>query len=659
MIPPAHADPAARKLQNQSWLFLPGALLPAIFAAVLILEFGVDIPYWDEWDVIAPLFQKISQDRISLSDFFAQAVESRMLFPRLILVPLAYLTDWNIRCEMGVSFLLACIVSICIYQIGRKTLGPACRGTALLFMASNMLLFSPIQHYNWLTGHQIVAFLPAACVALAIRTAYSGIPTPAKFAACALFSTISTFSLINGILSWIVILPVLLVTERASGKSGRDLARIALGWGVCCLVNLALYFQNYAARGTPAHSSLVDFVRSPLTGLRFFLEYVGLPLCIGDMNVAAVVGFAVLCLWGLLLHRILTLQNGRAEALRATVGWAAFGLYGFLSGLGITLARGGSAFGDPSFRYVTFSIYLMISTIHLAAFVILRSPDIGPTTPPPNRRLFHGLVALVLMGAVAVTFGGDEFRHSPEFPHTAFMACLMLLVSYVTAFFPKEAWADDLGSKISGSRLFHSFAVVLLFLYAQTFAVGIDGMADTRHGRLRGKACLSFINVAPAVDCLAQYVHPGMDSRKSLANFISQEGFLRPKLLEHDRILALADTTRICSNCGVFEELNHTAGERLVASGWAILPHRRESADLTILTHRDTDGAGRIFRVASILVIRDDISQLHRNAAYRFSGWEQSFGRNDAPGPPDGIDAWAFDAINSRAYLLPRGSQHQ
>ena len=68
---------------------IPGGLL-----LILILKYGVDIPYWDEWQYVS-FFEKFSQGTLTLSDLFAQQNEYRQFFPNLIFVGLGWLTQWN------------------------------------------------------------------------------------------------------------------------------------------------------------------------------------------------------------------------------------------------------------------------------------------------------------------------------------------------------------------------------------------------------------------------------------------------------------------------------------------------------------------------------------------------------------------------------------
>ena len=80
------------------WLLLG---IPALWTGVLMYRFGVDIPYWDQWDGICPLFEKLASGQLGIADFFVQQNEHRIFFPRLLMYSLARLTHWNIRSEFS------------------------------------------------------------------------------------------------------------------------------------------------------------------------------------------------------------------------------------------------------------------------------------------------------------------------------------------------------------------------------------------------------------------------------------------------------------------------------------------------------------------------------------------------------------------------------
>ena len=155
------------------------------------------------------LFMEISQNSLSWEDLIVQHNESRKLFPRLIFLGLAYLTNWDVRYEMLATFLLACLVYVNIYRLNRLTVKFNIFPTLLIAFLANILIFSAIQYNNWFWGIQLVVFMPIACITTAISVVYSRLKIRYKFLICMMLSIISTFSYSNGMIAWVIILPVL------------------------------------------------------------------------------------------------------------------------------------------------------------------------------------------------------------------------------------------------------------------------------------------------------------------------------------------------------------------------------------------------------------------------------------------------------------------
>ncbi|HET6645980.1 MAG TPA: hypothetical protein VFH01_01545, partial [Pyrinomonadaceae bacterium] len=118
------------------------AIIPAVLILTVILKYGVDVPYWDEW-YYAEFFVKLSQKVLTLKDLFALQNEYRQFFPNLIFVGLGWLTNWNKRYELLVSFALACIVSFNLYQLGKLTIGGNSLGRMIIYFLTNLLVFYP------------------------------------------------------------------------------------------------------------------------------------------------------------------------------------------------------------------------------------------------------------------------------------------------------------------------------------------------------------------------------------------------------------------------------------------------------------------------------------------------------------------------------------
>src|SRR5205814_8572437 len=94
---------------------------PPLLIALIILRDGVDVPFWDQWNGTAPLFEKMAAGTLGFADFFAQHNEHRFFFPRLISFGLGWLTHWNVRSVLFVIWFLAFLCLFIIRQLIRRS----------------------------------------------------------------------------------------------------------------------------------------------------------------------------------------------------------------------------------------------------------------------------------------------------------------------------------------------------------------------------------------------------------------------------------------------------------------------------------------------------------------------------------------------------------
>lgn len=390
-----------RQYENRPSTLLLLAAVPAGFVCYAIFAYGVDLPFADEWENV-PLFTEKARGTLAFSDLFAPLNEYRQLFPNLIFVHLGWLTRWDVRYEMLLSFLLACLVSHNVYRLGRRTLGREGASQPGAYLLSNLIIFSPVQYENWLMGQQLIYFIPVACVTTCLLVSLTGVGTWKKLIICATLSVVSSFSSANGLLCWVVTLPVLVGAEtwRAFARLKWPVAVWAFGFALC----VVLYFYDFRR---PAHlPPLSESLLKPWLAVVYFLSLLGSPLT-GHSRyltpVAALVGLALAALFvrswisyrragpgaGTRLHMLCWLMLGAYSALTA-----ALVTYG-RAGYGLQLAL--------SSRYTTFSLYLSVALIHLAVIVRgesrSRRPGVGARAAPAGARA--AIIALLVLHLLA------------------------------------------------------------------------------------------------------------------------------------------------------------------------------------------------------------------------------------------------------------------
>ncbi|HEX8070230.1 MAG TPA: hypothetical protein VF546_09790 [Pyrinomonadaceae bacterium] len=365
------------------------ALLPACFTGILTLRCAVDLPYADELSLVA-LFEKAAHGALTFHDLFAQQNEYRQFFPNLLIVTLGRLTRWDVRYEMLVSFLLACLVSFNLYHLGRLTVGDS-RGPRLsLYLGANLLIFSTMQGENWLQGQQLIYFIAVACVTTCLLLAQCArLGTGSKFLLCGALAVVSSFSSANGLLCWLVALPPLALPawrqERARGRL----------WGVGWLAGLALcaavYFYDY--RKPAPHPALTEALSHPARAVVYLLASLGRPLAFGLVS-ASCVGAALLCLFAWSGWQFARAGARAPHRARPMLGWLMLGAYSLLTAALLTVGRLGYGVEQAlAPRYTTFTLYLPVALIHLLPLAL-------GARAAPGRAAARGRVVPLLVAAL-------------------------------------------------------------------------------------------------------------------------------------------------------------------------------------------------------------------------------------------------------------------
>ena len=124
---------------------------------------------------------------------------------------------------------------------------------------------------------QIVYFAPIACLTTCLSVAYSGLRLSAKLAIGVLLSIVSTFSSANGVLCWVLVLPVLLVV---CDWRRPFVPFLIAGWMALCLLSVSFYLYGY--RTPEWHPSLTESLRHPVRALAYLAAFLGAPLAPGS-----------------------------------------------------------------------------------------------------------------------------------------------------------------------------------------------------------------------------------------------------------------------------------------------------------------------------------------------------------------------------------------
>lgn len=567
------------------------AVLPALILGWLVWRYGVNLPVWDEWDTPGAAMIQTATDQMTWGHWISQHNESRKLFPRLLFVPLASFTSWNIRSEMLFSILLACLISFSVYQLSKITLNcPPTTRIAGLFLA-NLLIFSPMQWDNWLWGLQAITFVPIACITASLAIIFADNPLLFKFICSGILATIATFSFANGMLSWIIILPSLIwVTSKT--KNAKKISGMALAWLSLMGFNLAVYFHNYIKpASTPGFSeSLVN----PFNTIAYFLSFIGAPLGFHSLLANQIIGLIIIVFFGLSCFYILVIKPNR-HLLSQAFPWISIGVYTLASGTLTTAGRVGFGVAQSlESRYVTFSTYSILALIYLLTII------------------------------------GADIKHQKNKDQE-------LNLSHFDKLFPKTI----------------SFlCLVFLIFYSLSFAYGTNKMITVNKERLYAKACLIFINEIDNSDCIKYQIYPRPTFLTQRANELNSLGYLQPALATSDRISNISGQNLLGINYGNFDGLSRDDDGNYLVWGWSVLPKYNQPAHAVVLAYQTQDNVEHAFALAKPEQKRPDVVETLGERKYSQSGWSKSFNSDLIPRDAVAISAWAFDSNIGRAYKL-------
>jgi hypothetical protein len=337
------------------WLLIAA---PPLLIGLLIFRDGVDIPFWDEWDGTAPLFEKMAAGTLGFADFFAQHNEHRILFSRLIFFGLGRLTHWNVRAELFVIWFLALVCLFIIWQMTRRS-SRKDSSFWLLFSAS-VLLFSPLSIENFLWGFQIGFLLPLACVTACIWVATYA-PHPFNFVLAIMLCTICTFSIASDVTSWLLITPLLSLAQVRSTSSRKWWAI----WVFTFLFEVCAYFYGYEkpARHPPVWQAL----NHPIPAGEYILLFLGSPFTFGT-NLPSLplgVGMGGLIVLLLLICAVyIWSKRSDRNFLAETLPWLMLAMVAVSVAVLTMIGRSGFGPGQARVsRYVTFAVMLPIARL--------------------------------------------------------------------------------------------------------------------------------------------------------------------------------------------------------------------------------------------------------------------------------------------------------
>ena len=338
------------------------SFIPVILMSLLIYANSYNVFLADEWDTPGVLLVKELEENVSFNDFVAQHNESRKVFPKLIYYGLAKSIGLNIKHVIFFRFILAVFCFIILLSFLQKQ-----ESNANVFHATiiSLLLFSSTQALSFLTSIQIITIIPPFLIVLF----YFLNPRLNLFSLVFLyviFCLISTFSFANGMLLWVLLLPVLIPATKGDKLMSKIVLFVAFG---SFAITLIAYFSDYTR---PAiHPSILEGLTHPLKSFRYFILWLGSPFA-NSFSDPALIGSVIGCTSLFLFLIILFNLNYRRKKNIFIVSdlfkdpWLALVLYAIISGVIASLGRSGLGVTQAlSPQYPSMAIWFYIGCIGL------------------------------------------------------------------------------------------------------------------------------------------------------------------------------------------------------------------------------------------------------------------------------------------------------
>ncbi|MEZ2232241.1 hypothetical protein [Microcoleus sp.] len=374
------------------WLFTL-YLTPVLLLIGFVANFSVNVPIDDEWR-LASFFGKIAGGNVTFNDVWALHSNHRIVFPKIMMAMLAFLSRWNINYPLCLSIGLAILTFMAIYKLSAMQLQNS--GDNLWHLANILtciLLCSLVQHENWLWGFQLAWFLVNFCFVAAVYCLIlpKKISASIQISLAALFCFVASFSMAQGLLSWLAAIPAVVALE---GNVAQKRKRLIV-WMLLFVATCGIYSIDYhPSRKT----NIFALLHQPLVVIDYFLSLLGSPI-VRLSGISAFVGLIILA--SFLFLGCHFAKNMREH--RDAVPWLSLGLFSVISALFITVGRAqfGAVQALESSRYTTNSILLLVALVQLGQLFVRGS------IASLNRRytLVYRILAGLLIGIIIVNSG--------------------------------------------------------------------------------------------------------------------------------------------------------------------------------------------------------------------------------------------------------------
>ena len=621
-------------------------LIPVLLLIGFVANFSVNVPVDDEWR-LASLFEKIAQGNVTFKDFWALHSNHRIVLPKIIIAVLAFASRWNINYQLCLSIGLAAITFIAMYKLSSMQVKNVADDLwHLANILTCILLCSLVQHENWLWGFQLAWFFVNFCFVAAIyalvsnyqllpniavfnRMKYSrdtAVPCPhpipalhyLRISIAALFCFIASFSLAQGLLSWLAAIPAVAALEgNAAQKRKRTIA-----WMLLFVATCAVYSIDYHPS---RKASIISLLNKPLVVIDYFLSLLGSPI-VRAPGISAFVGLVIFAIFVFFVFYFgkkivsssvassvsansekppqvpaipssipITDRKDIAENYQA-LPWLSIGFFSVLSALFITAGRAefGAIHALESSRYTSNSILLLIALVHLGQLFVRGNVRETKATLKRNYKFIYRVVAGLLIATIILNSQQAiaQSRSALLYKQGA-QDCLQLINYLEPSDFFKNSPESCLRVLSKKTWLVREGAAIIDKIGWIAFAKNVEFISNTE--KVYG------------------YLDKPQTSDKSLT------------VKQNDAVKA---------------------------AGWAVLPENLQQPKIVLLSLGDQQS---FFANAYVNSDSPDIAKSLKSELYNNARWAVDLSGNDLPIAQTEIKAWVYNPVDNQFVQLRGG----
>lgn len=225
------------------------------------------------------------------------------------------------------------------------------RSPSYLIPLLSLLVFNLGQRESWLQGIQTIMFLGMACVIMGLVLLAED-STWVKFGSAILLGVIATYSMANGILYWLIGVPVILADPSKNSRIVRSIL-----WIISSVLCFGLFLTNWRSSG---QLNFAYVFTHPFEWLVWILDFLGSPL-MTLWYVAWIFGCISVGLYILIIRQLF-----RTKQWQPLIPYFAVTLFILLTAFSISLGRMEMGLRQAVVpRYLTMSVWYWASLLTL------------------------------------------------------------------------------------------------------------------------------------------------------------------------------------------------------------------------------------------------------------------------------------------------------